>query len=257
MLVAITREVSLAIGRCELTHLRRETIDVERVRAEQRAYEAALAVAGCRVERLEAGPDMPDSVFVEDTAIVFDELAILARPGAESRRTETPAVATALRRYRPLCTIEAPGTVDGGDVLVVGRRVFVGRSRRTNEAGIDQMQCALEPHGYQVEPVDVSHCLHLKSAVTAVGDGLLLTNPAWVPPGPFRSFDRIEVHPDEPWAANALWVGDGVIYPAAWPRTGERLETRGVKVCTVEASELAKAEGAVTCCSLILETKTD
>jgi dimethylargininase len=231
-------------------------IDVERARAEQRAYEEALAEAGCRVERLEAGPDMPDSVFVEDTAIVFDELAILARPGAESRRKETPAVAEALARYRPVRAIEAPGTMDGGDVLVVGRRVFVGRSRRTNDAGIDQMRRALAAHGYQVEPVAVDSCLHLKSAVTVVGDGLLLTNPAWVPLEAFRVFDRVDVHPDEPWAANALLVGSRVIYPAAWARTAERLEKRGVTVRRVEAGELAKAEGAVTCASLIVKTKT-
>ncbi len=256
LLIAITREVSPAIGRCELTHLGRVAIDVERARAEHRAYEASLAEAGCKIERLEAGPDMPDSVFVEDTAIVFDELAILARPGAESRRTETRAVADALVRYRPVQVIEAPGTVDGGDVLVVGRRVFVGRSRRTNDIGIDQMRRLLAPHGYEVESVVVEGCLHLKSAVTVVGDRLLLTNPAWVPLEPFRSFDRVDVHPDEPWAANALWLGDRVIYPVAWPRTAERLEKGGVKVRKVEAGELAKAEGAVTCCSLLVRTKT-
>ncbi|MGB7218658.1 MAG: arginine deiminase family protein [Vicinamibacterales bacterium] len=253
MLVAITREVSPAIGACELTHLQRAAIDVERARAEHRAYEASLAGAGCRIERLEAGPDMPDSVFVEDTAIVFDELAILARPGAESRRKETRAVADALVRYRRVHAIEAPATVDGGDVLVVGRHVYVGRSQRTNDAGVEQMRRALAPFGYQVEPVAVEGCLHLKSAVTLVGDGLLLTNPAWVPLEPFRLFDRVDVHPEEPWAANALWLGDRIIYPAAWTRTGERLEKHGVTVCRVQARELAKAEGAVTCCSLIVE----
>ena len=255
-LVAITRDVSPAIGACELTHLRRVAIDVERARAEHRAYEAALAEAGCRVERLAAGPDMPDSVFVEDAAVVVDEVAILTRPGAESRRKEIPAVADALGRYRQIRAIEAPGTVDGGDVLVAGRRVFVGRSRRTNDAGIDQLRRALAPHGYEVEPVAVEGCLHLKSAVTAVGDGCVLVNAAWVPLEPFRSFDRIDVHPDEPWAANALWLTDRVIYPAAWPRTADRLEARGVTVRRVEAGELAKAEGAVTCCSLILTSQT-
>jgi dimethylargininase len=257
MLIAITREVSLAIGACELTHLGRVAIDVERARAEHRAYEAALAAAGCRVERIEAGPDMPDSVFVEDTAIVFDELAILARPGAASRRQETGAVAKVLARYRPIHVTQAPATIDGGDVLVVGRHVYVGRSQRTNDAGVDQMRRALAPFGYEVEAIAVAGCLHLKSAVTAVGEGLLLTNPAWVPHEAFRLFDRIAVHPEEPWAANALRLGDRVIYPAGWPRTGERLERRGVTVCRVEAGELAKAEGAVTCCSLILETKTE
>ena len=119
------------------------------------------------------------------------------------------------------------------------------------------MRRALAPHGYEVEPVAVEGCLHLKSAVTLVGDGLLLANPAWVPLEPFRSFDRVDVHPDEPGAANALWLGDRVIYAAAWPRTGERLEARGLRVQKVEVRELAKAEGAVTCCSLIVTTKTE
>jgi dimethylargininase len=195
---------------------------------------------------------MPDSVFVEDTAIVFDELAIVTQPGAVSRRVETAAVAEALGRYREVRRIMLPGTVDGGDVLVVGRRVFVGRSSRTNEAGIDQMRRMLTPYSYEVEAIEVRGCLHLKSAVTAVDDDLLLTNRAWLPLDPFARFDRVEVHPGEPSAANALWVGDLVIYPAAFPRTLGRLRRRGLRVRTVDASELAKAEGAVTCCSLIV-----
>ena len=255
MLLALTREISPAIARCELTHLEREAIDVDLARAQHAAYETCLRDAGCRVERLAAGPDMPDSVFIEDAAIVFDEVAIITRPGAASRRAETAGVADALRKYRPLHRMEAPGTADGGDVLVVGRQVFVGRSRRTNDAGIDQMRRVLTPYGYEVAAIDVRGCLHMKSAATAVGDNLLLINPAWLPSspsGPFASFDRIDVHPDEPSAANALRIGDQIIYPTSFPRTRERLERRGLRLATVEASEVAKAEGAVTCCSLIL-----
>jgi dimethylargininase len=255
MLVALTRDISPSIARCELTHLEREAIDVDLARAQHAAYEARLRDAGCRVERLAAGPDMPDSVFIEDTAIVFDEVAIITRPGAASRRAETAAVADALRKYRPLHHMESPGTADGGDVLVVGRQVFVGRSSRTSDAGIDGMRRVLAPYGYEVNAIAVRGCLHLKSAVTAVDDGLLLINPAWLPAGPFRSFDRIDVHPDEPSAANAVRVGDRIIYPASFPRTLERLQRRGLRVATVEASEVAKAEGAVTCGSLIFEAK--
>jgi dimethylargininase len=254
-LVALTRDISPAIARCELTHLEREAIDVDLARAQHAAYEARLRDAGCRVERLAAEPDMPDSVFIEDTAIVFDEVAIITRPGAASRRAETAGVADALRTYRPLHQMEAPGTADGGDVLVVGRQVFVGRSRRTNDAGIDEMRRALAPYGYEVIAIEVHGCLHLKSAATAVGDDLLLMNPAWLPSfpsGPFAAFDRIDVHPDEPSAANALRVADQIIYPTLFPRTLERLRRRGLNVATVEASEVAKAEGALTCCSLIL-----
>ena len=256
MLIALTRDLSPAIGRCELTHLERAPIDLPLARAQHGAYEACLASAGCRVERLAAGPEMPDSVFIEDTAVVFDEVAILTRPGAVSRRMETAAVADALRPHRPLFHVEAPGTVDGGDVLVVGRACFVGRSSRTNDAGIAQMRGVLAPYGYEVTTIEVRGCLHLKSAATAVGDDLLLMNSAWLPSAPFRALDRIDVHADEPSAANALRVGGRVIYPTSFPRTLERLERRGLRVLTVDASEVAKAEGAVTCCSLVFAPTT-
>jgi dimethylargininase len=251
MMVALVREVSAAIDRCELTHLSREPIDLLLARAQHESYGRRLAEAGCRVECLAAGADMPDSVFIEDIAVVLDEIAVIARPGAASRRSETSGVAEALRRYRPLHPIESPGTLDGGDVLRVGRYVFVGRSRRTNQAGIDQLCRLLTPYGYDVVPVDVRACLHLKSAVTAVGADLLLINRTWLPAEPFSGFDAVEVHPGEPAAANALRVGDRIVYPSAFPRTLERLERRGLSVRTVDASEVAKAEGAVTCCSLI------
>ncbi len=143
--------------------------------------------------------------------------------------------------------------MDGGDVLVAGRRVFVGLSSRTNLEGARQLRAILAPLGYTVEEIEVRGCLHLKSAVTLVGENLLLMNPAWLPRQPFSSFDCIAVDPEEPRAANAVLAGERVIFPRAFPRTRERLEERGSQVLTVEASELAKAEGALTCCSLIFE----
>lgn len=253
--VAITRAVSPAFAECQLTHLARVPIDVEAARAQHSAYEAALAAAGYRIERLDADSAMPDSVFVEDIAIVFDELAILARPGAESRRREMPAIAAALASYRPLREIRPPGTVDGGDVLVVGRRVFVGRSTRTNEAAVIQMRRILEPLGYTVTDMDVRGCLHLKSAVTALDDERLLVNPAWIDAAAFDGFTLVEIDPEEPSAANALRLADRVIFPKAFPRTAGRLEAHGLRVELVDASEVAKAEGAVTCCSVIVESR--
>ena len=250
--VAITREVSPALGACELTYLERVPIDVELARAQHHAYERALVDAGYLVERIDAGPDMPDSVFIEDIAIVFDELAILTRPGAQSRRVETPAVAEALARHRPLEMIAPPGTVDGGDVLVAGRRVFIGRSTRTNAAAVAGMRQILGPRGYTVCDLVVHGCLHLKSAVTALADDLLLVNPAWVDRATVAGIACIEVDPAEPSAANALRLDDRVIFPAAFPRTAERLVACGLRLVLVDASELAKAEGAVTCCSLII-----
>jgi dimethylargininase len=250
-LIALTREVSSAITRCELAHLPRVPIDVDVARAQHRAYQQCLAEAGCTVVRLEAGPEMADSVFVEDIAVVFDEVAIVTRPGAPSRRQETPAVAEALARYRMLRRIEAPATADGGDVLVVDRNVFVGCSSRTNAAAIDRMRQFLGPYGYTVMGVGVSGCMHLKSAVTRVADDCLLINRDWISIEPFSTFDLIDVHPDEPYGANALRVGGEVVYAASFPRTRERLEQRGLCLRSVDVSEIAKAEGALTCCSLV------
>lgn len=254
MKLALTRDVSDAIANCELTHLARAPIDLGAARAQHRAYEQALNDAGYRVERLAAGPDLPDSVFIEDVAVVLPELAIVTRPGAAARRGEIPAVADALGRYRPLRRIEAPGTIDGGDVLTIGRRVYVGVSTRTNLDAIAQMRRILAPDGYSVFEVEVKGCLHLKSAVTALNDDVLLVNPAWLPRDPFVSFERLSIDPSEPMAANALRLSDRIVYPSAFPRTADRIAVRGFRLACVDVSELAKAEGAVTCCSLILET---
>jgi dimethylargininase len=254
MRIAITREVSPEFERCELTHLARVPIDLAAARRQHETYEQLLKNAGCALVRLAADHGMPDSVFIEDIAIVFGELAIIARPGAESRRGETAAVAEALAGYRSLVHIEPPGTVDGGDVLTAGRRVFVGASPRTNAAGIAQMGRHLAPFGYAVHMVPVRGCLHLKSAVTAIADDTLLINPEWVPADHFRPFRLLEVHPAEPNGANAVRVGEALIYPTGFPRTRARLQTRGLQVTDVDITELAKAEGAVTCCSLIFTT---
>jgi dimethylargininase len=160
----------------------------------------------------------------------------------------------ALEPHRPLHVIVPPGTMDGGDVLVVGRRVYVGLSTRTNAAGVAQLHQALAPYGYTVCAITVRGCLHLKSAVTAVGDDLLLVNPEWIDKNTLEGFRFVEIDPAEPMAANALRVGGEVIYPAAFPRTAERLARCGVRVRSVEASEVAKAEGAVTCCSVIFKS---
>jgi dimethylargininase len=252
MRFAVTRAISDAFQDCQLTCLPRTPIDLDRARAQHDAYEWALVELGCTVRRVDSGADMPDAVFVEDIAVVFAEGAILTRPGAESRRIETPAVADALARFGlPLREIQEPGTLDGGDVLVVGRDVFIGASTRTNAQGIDQMRRILTRLGYRVRAVPVQGCLHLKSAAAAVAPGTLLINRNWVPADAFTELVLIDVDADEPLAANALLVGDTVIYPAAFPRTRDRLEQHGVRVRTVDVDELAKAEGGVACCSLV------
>jgi dimethylargininase len=256
VLLALTRAVPPSIVRCELTHLARAPIDVARAAAQHEAYVQTLVRLGCTVERLPDEPDNPDSAFVEDTAVVVDEVAVLARPGAESRRAEVGSVATALGHYREVGRIEAPGTLDGGDVLRVGQRVYVGLSGRTNAEGARQLAEMLAPHGYAVSTVDVRGCLHLKSAVTAVSDDTILVNPRCVDVSRFQGFRRIEVHPHEPFAANALNVDETLVCAAAAPRTRERLGAAGFAVESVDVSELAKAEAGVTCCSLIFYVRS-
>ena len=251
-MIALTRAVPPSIGHCELTHLAREPIDVARAARQHHAYEEALAELGCVVRRLPAMPEHPDSVFVEDTAVVLPELAVLAHPGAPSRRAEVTAVADALRPYRTLAAIEPPGTLDGGDVLRVGPRVYVGASGRTNAEGIGQLRAILAEHGYEVRSVAVAGCLHLKTAVTQVGDDTVLLNPAWVDARTFDGLGHVEVDPGEPFAANAVRAGAALLHPAAYPRTRRRLEQRGLDVRPIEADELARAEAGLTCCSILL-----
>jgi dimethylargininase len=252
MLIALTRAVPQSITRCELTHLDRNPIDVDLARRQHQAYETALADAGCRIERLPIADDLPDSVFVEDTAIVLDEVAVITRPGAESRRPETASVAAALRNYRELVFIEPPAILDGGDVLRIGRNVFVGQSSRTNEDGFQQLSAALTPLGYSVQAVTLRGCPHLKSVVTAFSDDGVVINPEWVDASVFNGLQVITVDPSEPSAANVLRAGDVVLCATAFPQTAERLRDASVNVRMVNASELAKAEGALTCCSIIV-----
>lgn len=251
--IALTREVSPALCDCELTHLVRQPIDLERARAQHRSYEDALRGLGCRVERLPARPELPDAVFVEDTAIVVDELAVITRPGAPSRQPETESTSEALAAYRSLAVIAAPGTLDGGDVLRIGHQVFVGRSTRSNGAGADSLRGILAPYGYTVSSVGLEGCLHLKSAATEIAPGTVLVNPAWVDKAVFEASRLIEVDPEEPFAANGLWIDRSVLYPTAFPRTRRRMEDCGLQVVAVDLSELAKAEGAVTCCSIVFQ----
>jgi dimethylargininase len=249
---AVTREVSRAVGHCELTHLERWPIDVELARAQHRAYEETLGRLGCEVHRLPEEPELPDSVFVEDVALVLDEVAVILRPGAASRRPETDSVARALAPHRRLAPLLGPGTVDGGDVVRVGRDLVVGRSSRSEAAGTAELAEIVRPYGYTVREAAVSGCLHLKSAVTAIGDGTLLIHRAWVDPTDLSDWRLIEVDPGEPYAANALRVEETLVYPAtAFPATAEKLERLGYRLEPVDLSELAKAEGAVTCCSLV------
>ena len=251
MNIAVTRQVSRSIADCELTFLPRVRIDVERARQQHGHYEAALKSLGLAVLSLPEEPDLPDSVFVEDAAMVLDECAILTRCAAVSRRPESESIARVLRPFRAVYEIQAPACIDGGDILRVGKDLYVGLSERTNMEAVEQIGELLAPHAYVVHAVTVTGCLHLKSAVTQVAPATLLINPAWVDRQLFRNVNFIDTDASEAYAGNALLVGDSLIYPSAFPKTQARLAAAGIRLVPVDADELAKAEGAVTCCSLI------
>jgi dimethylargininase len=250
----MTRVVSRTLQDCELNHLPRRPIDLELARRQHTAYEQALREAGCEVRQLAELPSHPDSVFVEDTVIALDEVAVITRPGAASRRGEVDSMAMALSGQRRLLRIEAPDTLDGGDVLRLDRVLYVGASARSSAEGIAQLGRLLAPFDYRVVAAPLRGCLHLKSAVTQVAPGLLLVNPDWVDATYFPSWKPVAVDAAEPHAANALWLGDAVIHAASAPRTGAKLRALGIDVRSVDMSEMEKAEGAVTCCSVILQT---
>jgi dimethylargininase len=253
VLTAVTRAVSPGIVHCELTFVARQHIDLAKAEQQHAAYQRLLEKFGAGVISLPAEPQLPDSMFVEDPAIVLDELAVIFPLGTESRRPEAASIAQALAKFRKIARVELPGQVEGGDILRIGRRLFAGLSSRTNLDGIEQLASIISPHGYEVIGVAVTGCLHLKSAVTYIGRNTLLANRMWFDTQPLAGFEWIDVAPEEPHAANALAVGDTVIFPASFPRTRARMEARGFHVTPIDISELQKAESGLTCSSLLFD----
>lgn len=250
---AIVRQPSEALSACELTYLERQPIDFARAAAQHRGYVAALEARGMVVEVLPAASDLPDAVFVEDTAIVLDECAVLTRPGVDSRRSETDAVAAALARYRPLLSIKGPGTLEGGDVLRIGRTLFVGQTLRTNAEGTRQLADAIAPHGYEVVAVALTGCLHLKSAITYAGRETVVLNADWIDVDLFARWQCVPVPNEEPYGANVLLAADVVHVAASAPRTRRKLDALGFQTLPLDTSEFEKAEAALTCLSLLFE----
>jgi dimethylargininase len=230
MLTAITRGVSPAIVNCELTFVARAPIDPAKAVEQHRAYERMLEKFGAKIDSLPAEATLPDSMFVEDPAMVLDELAVIFPLGTASRRAEAVSLALAIASYRPLKHVQLPGTVEGGDILRIGRQLFAGLSKRTNEEGIRRLRSILEPYDYKVAAVPVTGCLHLKSAVTFLGRNTLLANPDWFDASCLPGYEWIDVAPEEPHAANALAFGNTVILPASFPQTRSRVEARGFEV---------------------------
>ena len=249
---ALVRELSPdGLEACELTHLERQPIDASRALQEHAAYVDTLRSLGVEVSVLPALPGHPDGVFVEDCAVVLDEVAVVTRPGAPSRRGETASVAAALAEHRPCVAIEDPATLEGGDVVVCGEVIYVGWSSRTNHAGLKSLAHLLLEHGYLVKAVEVSGCLHLKSAMTRLDDERLLANTDFVGLERVRGMQVVDVHPDEPWGANVLAVGETLLCSAAYPRTNERLQSMGYAVEVLDLEELHKMESGVTCSSIL------
>lgn len=250
--LAIVRPPSASIADCLLTHREREPIDLALARRQHAAYREALARLGREVIALEPADDCPDAVFVEDPVVALDELAVIARPATESRRREIPSLEAALRPYRELTHIRDPGTLEGGDVVRVGRTLYVGLSTRTNQEGIDQLRALIAPLGYTVHAVPVTGCLHLKTGASHIGGGRVLVNAAWVDADAFAGRQTIPVDPAEPWSANAVLLGDRVLVPAGAPGTTARLRGLGLEVHEVGLSEMQKAEGSATCLSILI-----
>jgi len=251
-MIALLREVSPSLAACELSFLTREPVDIERARAQHAHYAAELTALGCSIEWLAPLPDHADAVFVEDTAVVLPEVAVITRLGVASRRNEVESVASTLAGHRPLKRIVAPGSLEGGDVVRIGRNLYVGASGRSNAAGIEQLRAALAPFGYRVASVAMRDCLHLKSAVTFIPPDIVLVNRAWVDPNVFDARTAIEVDDGEPFAANTLTVQGVTLMSAAFPRTEQRLRDAGLTTRALDVSELQKAEAALTCMSLML-----
>ncbi len=253
MLTALTRAVSRSLAQCELTWLSREKIDIELAAAQHERYEEALRSMGVRVISLPEQPDLPDAVFVEDPLIVTDEVAILTRMGAVSRHPEGASLEAAIAGYRPVRRLTEPATLEGGDVMRIGRDVFVGLSSRTNAEGIEQLRGILGPFGYRVCAVEVRGCLHLKSACTSLGDGKILANRSWLDTETLAGYGIVDVAAEEPGAANVLRIGDTVLMPGCFPQTRKIIEAERLRVLAINISELMKAEAAVTCSSVIFE----
>jgi dimethylargininase len=252
-LVAITHVPSPNMQRGERTFVDHAEVDYELSLRQHAAYRGALERCGANVIVLDVNRTMPDCVFVEDTAIVLRELAVMMSPGAESRRAEPAGIEPALRQFREIKRIKRPATIDGGDVVVAGRSVYVGESPRTNGDGVRALRETLAPFGYTVTGVPVRGCLHLKTACSALPDGRFLVNRDWIDVGVLPAEKLVSVPDDEPWAGDVLVIGNRIILSDAFPHTAELLGSFGFETLPVAVSEFAKVEGGVTCLSLVFD----
>ncbi len=224
--------------------------DYERMLAQHARYVGILEQIGLEVTVLEPLPGFPDAHFVEDVAVVTPDVAVITNPGAAARNDEKDYIGAALKPYRELAYIEAPGTLDGGDVLMVDTHFFIGISDRTNQDGAEQLGQILEQFGNTWEPIPVGAGLHLKSSVNYVGKNTLALSPSFADRTEFSAYDKIIVDPDEEYACNTLWVNDVLITPTGFPNTRSQLDNLGLEIIEIEVGEARKMDGGLTCMSL-------
>jgi dimethylargininase len=249
-MLALTHVPSPNMADCQLAHVARVPIDYDRAVRQHEAYCQMLRDCGAEVRTLDVNRHLPDCAFVEDTAVVLDEFAILTSMGTGARRPELAGIEPELRKHRMVEHIELPATIEGGDVVQLGRTLLVGISARTNPSGATALAAIVRRHGYTIRPVAVRGCLHLQTACTALDDHCLLVNPAWVELSDLSGFELVHVPDEEPWAANVARVGPTLCLAAVHVRTADLMSGLGYTVRTVDVSEFAKAEGGVTCLSI-------
>jgi dimethylargininase len=246
---AVTRQPAESLGAGQTT-ARLGAPDHDLAMAQFRAYVQALGECGLQVQVLDPLPEYPDAHFVEDTAVVTATVAVICRPGAPSRLGEQIPMEPVLAEHRPVSRIEAPGTLDGGDVLMLGNHFLVGVSDRTNEEGAHQLGRVLENQGHTWQPVTVGAGLHLKSSVSHIGDGTLLVTPEFADHQALADFDKRVAPAGEDYACNLLIINGRVLMPAGYPLTCELLAKRGLPVITLDTSEFRKMDGGLSCLSL-------
>jgi dimethylargininase len=257
MLTALTRAVSSRVNECELTFIERQTIDIERAVRQHKNYQQLLRSLGLEVVELPADDRCPDCCFIEDTALMLDELAIATRPGSDARRAEVAGVLPTIAQHRKITQIQSPATLEAGDVLRIGHDLFIGITSRTNREGIEFVRKHAAPHGYKVHGVEVPGALHLKSVCTAVNERTILADPSRIDIEPFAGYELIEVPPEEWMAANVLLINGTVCMHEGFHKTLALLRERQVRVRTVDISEFLKAEAGLTCLSIIFGSKSD
>jgi len=255
MLLAMTHLPSPKLQECELTFVQSEPISLEKATLQHVAYCAMLERCGANVMVLDENLACPDSVFVEDPIIVFDEVAVLTSMGVASRRAESASMEKVFSKYRNVERIVLPAQIEGGDVLKVGKKIFVGESPRTNRDGIAALEAIIKPFGYEVISVSVTGCLHLKTGVTALDDQTVLINSNWLDADAFHGFTKVEVPENEPFGANVLKIGEILCMNEAFSESITLVKSLGYKVETVNISEFVKAEAGLTCMSVLFTCK--